>query len=101
LLVSPAQISKEPGTVGCGLGLTVIVDTVVELPKQLLAKGVTEIVPEMGLENALVAVKEGTLPAPESCNPMSELELIQEEKVVPATGPEKTIGIVVSPAQTV
>lgn len=54
----------------------------------------------IGLPVALVAVKDGVLPAPLAARPMAVLELVHA-KVVPATELVNALAATVPPAQTV
>jgi hypothetical protein len=81
-----------------GVGLTVIV-TVVGVPEQPLATGVTIIVAVTGLELVLTAVNEPILPIPEAARPIVVLSLVQLN-TVPDTAPLNVIAVVAALLQT-
>ena len=68
------------------------------VPVQPLAIGVTVIVATTGNAQGLVATNDGIFPDPLAPSPIAGL-LLDQEKVVPATGPLSMIGAVVVPAQ--
>ena len=67
-------------------------------PTQPFAVGVMVTTPVIVAVVVFAAVKAGTLVVPLATNPMAVL-LLAQTKVVPATGPIKVVGDVVTPLQ--
>jgi hypothetical protein len=73
---------------------------VMAVPGQPLAVGVTVMVADIGLLVELVAVNDAMFPLPLAASPMEVLLFVQL-KVVPATGPEKVMALVLLALQNV
>jgi hypothetical protein len=90
--LSPLQYEKSLITLTVGVGLTVIVKLLVG-PGHPFAVGVIVMFDVIEAVLVLVAVNEGILPDPFAANPIEVFEFVHAN-VVPVTGPDKLIKVV-------
>jgi hypothetical protein len=74
---APLQISGPVALVGAVEARFTVMVNVIGGPGQPAAVGVTVIVPDIGVEPALVAVNDGRLPVPLAAKPMAVLLFVQ------------------------
>ena len=100
----PSHIIVEGGVakVAVGVGFTVMVNVrgkPVQVTPAIVLLGMMVMVATTGLDEGLIAMKDGIVPVPEAANPIEVLLFVQL-KIVPVTNPVKGIGELGSPLHT-
>ena len=99
-VVPPSQSTWLAIALTVGVGLTVIVNVMLEPVQPLAVVGVTVIVAVTGAAVLLVAMKLGILPCPVAARPILVLLLVQLN-IVPATVPVNVTAVVADPLHKV